>query len=260
MAQPEARKLEAPPIIEVVCGVFFAPRPELDPIFVGGWHNEVAHTELPRHAIQPAVADGTGFFMGVGPLRSWLISQDDEWVVQIQPDRLYVNWRRREGEYPRFSDRGGVLERALFELRRFRAHCVQKLGADLALTGVELAKVDVIAQGLHWSDTADLGKVIPLVADVSRFASSSNVELALNIVDRPNTVTQVVVGLSLATESVPKVGLARAVKIDTRCTARLAVADDTEITECFTQLNMRANDTFFSLISPNELGRFDRKG
>jgi len=59
-------KLAAPPIVEVVCGVFFAPIPELDPVILGKfWHD--LRGDYPLHAIQPPVMDG---FM-LGAVGAW---------------------------------------------------------------------------------------------------------------------------------------------------------------------------------------------
>jgi uncharacterized protein (TIGR04255 family) len=261
MAQPEQpQKLEAPPIIEVVCGLFFPPVPSVDPIFVGGLQRELAD-EYPRHAIHAPVVDVPLSFMpGPGPLRSWLISKSDEWVLQLQPDRFYVNWRRRKiSEYPRFNDSGGVLEKTLFEFTRFRKACKDRLGTDVMPATVELAKVDLIVEGEHWQDVQDLGRVVPLVADVGKFANSPGVELGLNIIDRdPAGITQVV-SLSLSTESLLDGSPARALKIETRCAATVASPEVDAVKSGFVELNRKANATFFGLLSPSELGRFKKK-
>ena len=117
-----ALRLKDPPIVEVVCGFFFPALAGLDPILIGKYWAE--HKEAhgyPKRQLQPPVADRPGFFLGdgVGPLRSWLVSGTDEYLLQIQPDRFYFNWRKREGAYPHFNDyepTKGVLSRSLLEL------------------------------------------------------------------------------------------------------------------------------------------------
>jgi hypothetical protein len=101
------KKLASPPIEEVVCGLCFPSIPELDPIAVGRFSHDI-RDEYRQHAVQPPVTDQAGFTfaLGAGPLRSWLISENDEWVIQLQHDRFYLNWRQRGGDYPRFSDEG----------------------------------------------------------------------------------------------------------------------------------------------------------
>ena len=45
------------------------------------------------------------FYFGEPPARYWFVSEDDSRLVQIQPDRLLLNWRRRPdgAEYPGYD-------------------------------------------------------------------------------------------------------------------------------------------------------------
>jgi uncharacterized protein (TIGR04255 family) len=248
-------KLDSPPIIEVVCGVFFGAVDGLDPVFVGAWWRDI-EADYPGHSIQPAVTELPVILpQGALPIRSWLISADDEWVVQVQPDRFYVNWRKRGRSYPRFSSAGGVLERAMSELGRFRAFCRSKLRIEIAPSAVELAKVDLVVENVHWKGQSDLGKVLPVIADVGRATQSSETELGLRVVQpRSHGVTHL--SLSLSTDTIYGGKLARAVKIEARCTRQLRDVDDDAIREAFAELNADANDAFFGLVEPNELSRF----
>ncbi|MGA2451355.1 MAG: TIGR04255 family protein [Polyangiaceae bacterium] len=248
-------KLDAPPIIEVMCGVFFRPVEGLDPVFVGGWWREVKD-DFPRHSLQAAVAELPIFIShGSPPVRSWLISSDDEWVLQIQPDRFYVNWRKRGGAYPRFSGENGVLERAIRELRRFREHCRSELGSDLALSTAELAKVDLVVEGEHWRGPDDLGQVLPVIADIGRLAKSNDVELGLNLVQRrPRGAMHLT--LSLSTDTIWGGQIARAAKIETRCIGELVGSEEQQVREAFANLNADANEAFFGIIGPGQLDRF----
>jgi uncharacterized protein (TIGR04255 family) len=252
------RKLNAPPIIEVVCGVFFPAVAGVDPVLVGGWWHQI-QKQYPRHEIQPAVADGSILFShGVGPLRSWLISEDDEWVIQIQPDRFYMNWRKRGGGYPRFSGKGGVLDRVMLEFGRFKEYCLVELKVAISPVFVDLAKVDLIVEEERWRGPEDLGKVLPIIADVGRFAKSGGVEVNLQIAEpRPEQGGAMHLGLSLSTESVRGGQVARVVKIDTRCTRRLAGPSDDQVRRTLGELNDEVNAAFFGLINPDELHRFD---
>lgn len=255
-------RLEAPPVVEVMCGVFFSPVAAIDPITVGGLR-QYFPGEYPRHSIQPAVMDAPVAFFGtgVGPLRSWLLSAEDDWLLQIQADRFYVNWRRRTSGYPSFSGTGateGVLARAMREIERFRRLCRDHLRAEIATTAVEVAKVDRLTEGEHWGDIGELGRIVPLVADLTRFAKPPNLELGVNISDRDDQGAARVVTLTLSTELLEG-KLARALKIETRCTKPLAGQDAETIRSTFEELNATANAAFFGLISQAELGRFQKK-
>jgi uncharacterized protein (TIGR04255 family) len=105
---------EHPPIDEVVLGIEFAPLADFTQAHMGVMWNEI-RADYPRTEDQPALIDPAvlqsfpfqfspfGQRPGVG-FRTWFISQDDQYVLQIQNDRLLHNWRRRPGaEYPRFE-------------------------------------------------------------------------------------------------------------------------------------------------------------
>ena len=103
---------------------------------------------------------------GVGPLRAWLVSTPDDYVLQIQPDRFYFNWRKREGAYPHFGDyepTKGVLSRSLSELAELGDFTLGALGQKPKPTQLELAKIDFLVSPKHWSDHADLAKVLPVL-------------------------------------------------------------------------------------------------
>jgi uncharacterized protein (TIGR04255 family) len=112
-------KLSSPPIVEVICGVFFSPLPNFDPV-VAGTYWQQRRADFPGHSIHPAAGAPPGLVIGTPPLRTWLISSNDgPFVIQVQADRFYLNWRRRGDAYPRFSTEHGLLERTLREFALF---------------------------------------------------------------------------------------------------------------------------------------------
>ncbi len=132
MVKPLTPRLKDPPIVEVVCGFFFSPLPGLDPLMVGKyWAEQKEKSGYKNRQLQPPVTDRPGltFADGVAPVRSMLISDTDEYVLQIQPDRFYFNWRRREGHhYPHFNDYKegeGVLTKGLREFAKLVDCCAR---------------------------------------------------------------------------------------------------------------------------------------
>ena len=113
--------LDKPPIEEVVCGFVFAPQPVDTMDFGVYW--ETRRDEFPTRQVHPAILEGgTLLQMGAPPMRSWLISADDSRVLQLQNDRFFINWRKRNGKYPRFRDHGdnkGIRSQATEEFGRF---------------------------------------------------------------------------------------------------------------------------------------------
>lgn len=138
--------LRTPPIVEVVCGFMFDEIPSLDAMLVGKFWSSKSDA-YPRRELKPPVRESSGFTVleGVGPIRCWLISARDEWVVQVQPDRFYFNWRKRGDSYPRFGDHDGargVLSQALEEFGAFTAFCEKETQEQCRLGRIELTKID----------------------------------------------------------------------------------------------------------------------
>jgi len=164
---PEALR---PPINEVVLSVGLARQVALSgpqlPSILGDWFT--AHPRIETAApyeIPPEPAELIGAFqapslrlIGNQVPRYWLISTDDQELVQVQPDYLALNWRFRNetNQYPgygemrnRFSD---LLETASSGLSRHQ-------GA-LRPTRAELTYIDVIRPSALWSSHRDTHKLI----------------------------------------------------------------------------------------------------
>lgn len=158
-------KLQSPPIVEVVCGVIFESLPNLDPLTLGAYW-ERKRDGYPRHQLHPPIMEegATLQFETFPPIRSWFISEDEAWVIQMQWDRFYLNWRQQKGVYPRFSDRGsaeGVLSRFLREFDEFSEYAKAGFGIEPKPTGMELAKIDQFIAGVSWDGLDDLAMMLP---------------------------------------------------------------------------------------------------
>jgi uncharacterized protein (TIGR04255 family) len=106
-----------PPLDEVAADMQFTSLP-LKAADIGAFHALIA-ADYPRTLDVPTLPPsfepvgpgfvlpfGIGIGIGADLPRSWFISEDDEHVVQLQPDRLIVNWRMRPhgGPYPRYAE------------------------------------------------------------------------------------------------------------------------------------------------------------
>jgi hypothetical protein len=150
-----------PSLDEVICGALFEPT-TLDTVDFGAFKAALGG-EFVSHELLPAwgrLQVEPGAFLP--PMRVMLASGDGQWRVQLQRDRVYVNWCRVEGfAYPGLCDPltdascviakfGEVLE----ALRGFLAG----RGEALALRQVELAKVNLLKRGRDWETMAELGE------------------------------------------------------------------------------------------------------
>ncbi len=243
--------LENPPIFEVVCGVIFDELPALDPLRVGLFW--AAHPErYTSHELHPPIRDEAGLqtFSGVGPVRSWLVGPTEEYVLQIQPDRLYFNWRRRGNTYPRFNtyeDRRGVLDRMLEELGLVRSFCLESIGAAPEVRAIELAKIDM----LDFVDFDELERLVPAMKAAKGLAQSELPDVRIMLKETIDEVTlRTNLSTALSTDLVPTL------RCDILARKRLASEDD--LRDGFRGLNAVLNRTFEQLLSQEALARFSK--
>ncbi|MBI2390491.1 MAG: TIGR04255 family protein [Deltaproteobacteria bacterium] len=245
----ERKHLREPPIVEVVCGFSFDAMAVLDPVAIGlYWHRR--RQDFPAKQLHPAVGQAPGIVLGLGPLRTWLVSENGEHVVQVQQDRFYFNWRGRGARYPHFNtyEERGVLDRCLDEFVQFSAFCQEELGKRPAPTGLELAKIDMLEQGRHWSDFTDLGRVVPALSGLRSVLQSPQPVLQMQMFEaRGDREIHVQINNAVVTST-----FVRGVQIETRIVA----SSSGEPRSTFSELNEMANATFRALIPETEWHRF----
>jgi len=104
-----------PPLDEVAAGIQFKPI-NFRLVDVGAFHRLIA-SEYPNAVDAPPMGPTFETFSPVplpfqmpffqGPAwRSWFLSAEEDFVIQLQPDRLLTNWRTRPGvkPYPRYQE------------------------------------------------------------------------------------------------------------------------------------------------------------
>lgn len=238
-----------PPIVEVVMGVFFEPIASLDPMLLGTYWSE-RRDDFPTRKLAPAVADRPGllFSAGVAPTRCWLESDDEQYLVQLQPDRFYFNWRRRHAEYPRFGDHGGkagVCTRGLSEYERFASFCEREGAAKPTVRRVELSKVDRVA----YTDREDLAKLVPLTASLAPLLRSTDPEIDVRIAERHEDVDLMV----QLTAAVMTPDLVHTLHVELRA----SVSCDEPTAEIFRRLEDCVDAPFEQLFSDEAKRRFE---
>lgn len=248
-----APELAEPPIEEVVCGVVFEPLEFLDALEQGVYWNSVVD-RFPKKQLQPPILDRDGYLSPsvVLPIRSWLISEAEDLLVQIQHDRFYMNWRRRDAHYPRFRDRNearGLCTRVLEELEHFRTFIRTRHAVDIEIVRVELQKQDLLLRGKHWSDFRDLAQLLPVVDTFASIQTTDKLGINLRMVesDEPGTTT-----LQIATR-MDQEQRPTGVRLDFQCASPL---QGRSLREAFEAANDRVNRMFFGLFAPNQFHRF----
>ena len=238
-------RLPAPPISEVICGFMFEPHDGLDALEFGVYW-ESRRGEFPKRELHPPLFDGGGVFqVGASAVRAWLISEADDFLIQLQPDRFYVNWRAREADYPRFGDHDGQVglkTRALAELRRFSDFAHARTGRRLVLKRVELAKIDVFQRGLHWSTLEDLGAILQVARVFEDIQASDPVQLQLRLTE-PEGDGATVVSFAVGDKGA-------------RLESRVIQPATDDLDAGLDRANRRLNQVFFGLVSRDQLGKF----
>ena len=167
---------DSPPVVEVAVSVQFRPLFGLRGLALAPlrarWASE--YPKLEEQPPLPPVAEGSTtvlpqFQFNVVPLpvtRQWFLNESGTQLIQVQPDRLSVNWRTGGDPpvaYPRYDHMRNLFVRASSDLAEFVAE--EQLGnleitqAELSYinaietTPDELGRVDRFFRG--WSGTAD---------------------------------------------------------------------------------------------------------
>lgn len=150
-----------PPLNEVAIGYTFLPRPDLLIPHLGRFWAEIDKTYPRCQHAAPIVDNINTGVLGDLPLpRIWFTSEDDTRLVQLQQDRLLVNWRDTGAgtPYVRFPAVRAEFERVQDLFRTY----VERLTSEAIHPATyNLTYVNIIKQGEGWTSTADIGRVFP---------------------------------------------------------------------------------------------------
>ena len=166
-------KFASPPITELALSVQFESRIEFHvPHFGLLW--ERFRTEFPKTQEHPPLDRTTEEFgarppLGIGvrlelmdepPMpRCWFLNELETELIQVQRDRLIVNWRKGSGDeqYPLFERVQALFERAYNE---FSAFVQQEQLGDLVPDQCEVTHADHIVGDGVWERHGQLDKVL----------------------------------------------------------------------------------------------------
>jgi uncharacterized protein (TIGR04255 family) len=160
-----------PPVVELVIGVQFSPLTNLTSGHYGQFWSELG-PEWDRSADQPLIEDRFELFDqpvwpgGVQlrlepvrlPGRFLAYHRSGDRLVQVQPTRFHLNWRKRVGFYPSYTKLVGEFEAEYQRFERFVAGC----GFGQVLPNQwELTYIDAFPKGDGWRTPGDWPDVLP---------------------------------------------------------------------------------------------------
>lgn len=163
---------DAPPLVEVAISIQFDPPKGLNQAHLGAfWVTQ--KDLLPNvRAVQPIATTNENF----GSQGQWLppslqlaltnepdcrlqmTSPDDQWMCQLQRNRLVINWRKRSDDYPRFRSTWARFRDAL---EAWQSFLVELDMAPLRSRLWELTYVNRIPKKDLWNKSSDWPSVFP---------------------------------------------------------------------------------------------------
>lgn len=163
---------DSPPLVEVAMSIQFDPPKGLNQAHLGAfWVTQ--KDSLPNvRVVQPIVSANEVF----GNQGQWLppslqlaltnepdcrlqmTSLDDQWMGQVQRDRLVINWRKRSTQYPRFD---ATWNRFKIAWQAWEAFLGEQQKAPLKPRLWELTYVNRIPKDDLWKNPGDWPSVFP---------------------------------------------------------------------------------------------------
>lgn len=126
--------------------------------------------------------------------RIQMVSPNDEWVCQLQDDRLIVNWRKRTQEYPRYST---VHDALMKRLEQWRDFCSEYNLPSGNVSKWEITYLNIIDLSQESDQASALHSMFPTFAPpnaayatirgltISQHLIKNNVRLAIEL--KPNS-------------------------------------------------------------------------
>jgi len=105
---------DRPPVVEVAVGVYFLQLPDLTAVALVRLIDDLWQSGFPRIVEQPGApplsapgrppAIAFQLQTGIPPMRLWSLTEDETSLIQVQHDRLLLNWRKIKDDdpYPRY--------------------------------------------------------------------------------------------------------------------------------------------------------------
>lgn len=159
----ESPKFHTPPVTEVFCGVQFDPLPGFSVAYYGRFWEQLKQT-YPKSIDQAPVMQNRGqseFITGVVTPRIFLITESENRLLQLQPDRFMHNWRKQGIEqegYPGFTSIADEFTTQLDALQTFLE--TENIGLPV-IRAIELSFVNFIPAGDLWQNSNDIHQVFP---------------------------------------------------------------------------------------------------
>lgn len=147
-----------PPVIEVSCGISFKKIEKFGGQHLGLFWQKVRN-EFPlcEHAMRlefnPQFLDLKDYLP-----RMWYVNEKQNMLIQLQDDKFYFNWRRRQDEeaYPRYN---AIIEAFKTNLSIFQEFLEEEKLGTINPTKCELTYINHIPKSEGWESLVDINEV-----------------------------------------------------------------------------------------------------
>ena len=150
---------DRPPVIEVVYGAAFAPLKAWKVPHIGLFWQRIFE-EFPRcEQVLPILGTDLVDPSGLPVPRVWLINDEDDRLVQLQPGRFLFNWRRRKnaGPYPRYNT---LSDRFFGLFQEFQSFVSENRLGEIEVSEYELTYINHIFEQENWKFPDSIDRVI----------------------------------------------------------------------------------------------------
>lgn len=157
-ARRDLPRFDNPPVSETVYGVVFTRLPELKAPYLGLlW--ERYRSEYPKCDEVPRLLDTSQetFNQWITP-RVWFLHNDDSRVIQVQDNRFFYNWRKREQAYPNYDV---VFPEFRDKFEIFQSFLQDHNLGNIVPQSLELTYINHIPVGSGWTKLAEISQLLP---------------------------------------------------------------------------------------------------
>ena len=175
-----------PPVVEVALGVQFQPIAKFSAPYVGllwqVWRDQYPILdEAPPldPAVETESPEPRAMFKitSVPPMmRYWFLSDDGSRLLQVQRDRVILNWRQLPTgpqTYPRY---GTLREEFVRRLEQFAEFLSDQSLGELAITQAELNYINSLSAGHGFERPDELHRVLKMLASVEKGSALGTLE------------------------------------------------------------------------------------
>ena len=160
-----------PPIVEFVLGAQFAPLVALSSAHFGRFWNRLGSDWIkPRD--NPLIEDQFETFDESAVSRKWrlrvepaplvnrltLLNRKGDRLLQLQPSRFHMNWRKTDELKPSYKD---LIDEFEIEFRKFISFCEEEGAGTVEVNQWELTYVDFFPRGEYWETPEDWNRFLP---------------------------------------------------------------------------------------------------